>query len=111
MILGRFIKPLPEFIYKHTSQGRLFQKTLESLHQFSDKVIAERKEALRKSSKYVTEKNSEDEVLGRKKRLSFLDMLLEASENGKVISDRELREEVNTFMFAVNFRDIFLVKF
>ncbi|KAK9744653.1 Cytochrome P450 [Popillia japonica] len=100
LILGRFIKPIPEFIYKHTSQGRLFQRTLESLHQFSDKVIAERKEALRKSCKCVLERKSEDDIFGRKKRLSFLDMLLEASEDGKIISDRELREEVNTFMFA-----------
>lgn len=47
-------------------------------------------------------------MFGRKKRLSFLDMLLEASEDGKIISDRELREEVNTFMFAVKFKNIIL---
>ncbi|KRT82236.1 cytochrome P450, partial [Oryctes borbonicus] len=91
---------VPDFMFKLLPQGRRLQKDLIVLHGFSNKVIADRKKLLesRKS-------NSSDKVdqgaddLGIKKRKSFLDLLLEASENGKVLSDTDIREEVDTFMF------------
>lgn len=37
--------------------------------------------------------------IGEKKRLAFLDLLLESAENGATISDEEIKEQVDTIMF------------
>lgn len=81
----------PTFIYKFTSEGKEFFKTVKTLHEFTEKVIRERK-LVRETS---TEEASED---GVKKRKAFLDLLLDA---GSDLTDTDLREEVDTFMFEV----------
>lgn len=37
--------------------------------------------------------------VGEKKRFAFLDLLIEASQNGVVINDEEIKEQVDTIMF------------
>ncbi|XP_034234397.1 cytochrome P450 4g15-like [Thrips palmi] len=44
-------------------------------------------------------KDDLDEDVGEKKRIAFLDQLLDAAEDGVVLSDKEVEEEVNTIMF------------
>eukprot|EP00092_Neocalanus_flemingeri_P012801 GFUD01013793.1.p1 GENE.GFUD01013793.1~~GFUD01013793.1.p1 ORF type:complete len:512 (+),score=129.68 GFUD01013793.1:190-1725(+) len=83
-----------DWFFALTPAGFRMRKYLASLHGLTSQVIAERKKEVE------TEKtsNAEDDV-GIKRRLAFLDLLIDASEGGTVLSDEDIREEVDTFMF------------
>nr|ARN17934.1 cytochrome P450-11 [Cephus cinctus] len=82
-----------DVIFKRTTAGKEFKKALEIMDRFTEKVITGRKAEWR--SKRDGNFNEFP-----KKRKALLDMLLEMSDDGKILSDEDIREEVNTFMFA-----------
>lgn len=98
LIVRRLLRPWlhMEFIYKWSSDGKKFAKALDVLHGYSTNVIRKRREA--RKTKTLNKPDDEDNV-GRKRRLAFLDLLLETSGRDSSLSDLDIREEVDTFMF------------
>ena len=83
----------PNWLFRLSKQFHTHEKCIKILHGFSNKVIKEKKE-----EKKRREGSDSD---GNKRRLAFLDLLIQASEDGSVLSDEDIREEVDTFMFEV----------
>ncbi|XP_069711994.1 cytochrome P450 4V2 [Phaenicophaeus curvirostris] len=83
-----------DFTYKLFKEGREHDTNLKILHNFTDKVIAEKAAELEHSK----QRNCEES--GSKRRKAFLDMLLSATDDeGNKLSYTDIREEVDTFMF------------
>ncbi|KAL6259147.1 hypothetical protein P5V15_009069 [Pogonomyrmex californicus] len=110
IIMYRFLNPwlISDIIFNLTSIGRRQTKCLKILHSFTEKIIAERKQYheraderyLKNFANNINEIEEDDkEMTGmKKKRLAMLDLLiLEARTNE--MSDRDIREEVDTFIF------------
>lgn len=81
-------------LYRLTSNGRLYHHDIRAIHAFTKKVIRERKNVKLAERRLITD--SSDEL---KKRPMFLDVLLDHHINENSISEEDIREEVDTFMF------------
>lgn len=92
----------PDFLYYHLNAGRRHNKNLKILHSFTDQTILERAQELKNAKANVEEDDDNDsaEAKKTKKRSAFLDMLLKVTdEAGNTLSHKDIREEVDTFMF------------
>ncbi|XP_057564782.1 cytochrome P450 4F2-like isoform X1 [Hippopotamus amphibius kiboko] len=84
-----------DLLYHFTPEGRRFHKACRLVHDFTDAIIQERHRTL--------PKEVVDEFLNAKaksKTLDFIDvLLLTKDEDGKGLSDEDIRAEADTFMF------------
>ncbi|KNC25621.1 Cytochrome P450 4d1 [Lucilia cuprina] len=83
--------------YQFTKLAREEKKALAILHGFTEKIIVQRREELLKAQDNVTETHEDD--IGTKRKMAFLDILLQSEIDGKPLSNLDIREEVDTFMF------------
>lgn len=85
-----------QFLFDLSPLGRHCRKTLNILHGFSNKVITDRRQEL-------LQKEAQSDS-----QLCFLDLLIKESFTKSFMTDEVIREEVDTFMFAVSIE--FLLK-
>jgi len=79
------------FLWQYTSISKQSKKAVQYLHNFTEKVIKERKQLLLKKEKITTE---------TKEHVDFLDILLTTKyEDNTPLSDLDIRSQVDTFMF------------
>ncbi|KAL6418301.1 hypothetical protein ACFW04_012206 [Cataglyphis niger] len=109
LMVYRLFKPwyYNDLIFALSPQGRKQKKILKILHGFTEKVIAERRLYHERTNYRYLENLENDketeindaEVFGiKKKRLAMLDLLIAVSRDNN-LSDLDIREEVDTFMF------------
>ncbi|XP_063696604.1 cytochrome P450 4d1-like isoform X2 [Culicoides brevitarsis] len=102
IIFDRIFSILHQFptLYALTPKARRGRQLIKILHGFTNKVITDRRQQLKENG-ILLNNNSEDidEIYGKKAKLSFLDMLLNATIDGKPLTNDDIREEVDTFMF------------
>lgn len=72
---------------------------LSILHGFTDKVIIARREELENKAKSGQKEVKDENDVGSKRKLALLDVLLQSKVDGKPLSNMDIREEVDTFMF------------
>uniref|UniRef100_A0A1B0FY47 Uncharacterized protein n=1 Tax=Phlebotomus papatasi TaxID=29031 RepID=A0A1B0FY47_PHLPP len=106
----RFVKVWQriDFLFNNfVSTKKDHDRCIRVMHNFTENIIRQRREKLiellqKEDDEGVAEEDQRhtgDEEFYQKKRMALLDVLLQATVDGKPLSNEDIREEVDTFMF------------
>nr|CBL51707.1 CYP4CU1 protein [Ummeliata insecticeps] len=100
----RTIRPwlFSDFLFDLSQIGRGFNKDLRTIHSFTRNVIKQKKDAFKRqeSEQSFPESVKEANEDGRRRRQALMDLLLNMFFNGGQLTEEDIQEEVETFMFA-----------
>lgn len=118
----------PDWLFNLSKYGKDQNRLLDIIHGLTKKVIARKKQEFKSGKRNIIEESMQngnantkntsveglsfgqaaglkddldvdDNDVGEKKRQAFLDLLMEAGQNGTVLTDKEVKEQVDTIMF------------
>ncbi|KAK8397248.1 hypothetical protein O3P69_004746 [Scylla paramamosain] len=84
-----------DVVFKALGYGKQQESLLKTLHSFTRAIVKKRRKLFEEQRRYGA-----DNTARKKPRLAFLDLLLEYSADGAVLSEESVREEVDLFVFA-----------
>uniref|UniRef100_T1GZH6 Cytochrome P450 n=1 Tax=Megaselia scalaris TaxID=36166 RepID=T1GZH6_MEGSC len=95
----RIMNPLTaiDWVFKLTKDHKIFEDSLKVVSETTQKVISERRKYYAEHPDELQESTNE---LGVRKRMPLIDTLLKAHVDGQPLSNRDIEDEVNTFLFA-----------
>ncbi|XP_052871034.1 cytochrome P450 4d2-like [Anopheles cruzii] len=98
LLTERFVKVWQQvdFLFNLSPDKRRQDEIIKVLHDFTTKIIHSRRQEL--AVRGVSEAD-DDADIGTKRRMAFLDVLLQSTIDGRPLTDQEIQEEVDTFMF------------
>ncbi|XP_005177310.2 cytochrome P450 4ae1 isoform X1 [Musca domestica] len=101
IMANRFVRPHLSFQLLAWNTHMKLKQGINVMHAFTERIIEERKQSLlHADARYRTDEMEFDgDGVGAKKRLAFLDVLLQARVDGQPLLDKQIHDEVNTFMF------------
>lgn len=103
--LERLIQPTYwlDYLYYKSKSGKVFAEKLNLLHEFTRKVIRQRKNQIlgisENNSQFLNQSIVNTNEREMPERKAFLDLLLDQHLNGGDLTEEGIREEVDTFMF------------
>lgn len=111
LIIYRLTRPWlwPDWVFFISPPGREFRRCLKVMKDFTNEVIADRKKEWIENNRHLLEGDDGDSEMSSmettepgkgKRRLAFLDLLLHQHLVAKTLTLEDVRDEVDTFMFA-----------
>lgn len=89
-----------DFIFSLTKAKIRHDHCLQVLHSFTNQIVENRRETLGKDSLEAKATYEDEDIgIGIKKKMALLDVLIQAKIDDKPLTNAEIAEEVDTFMF------------